>query len=500
MSKRHVAVLSDVHIGTNAPTNWYQASVHEQRLITLLKWVAGHADAIDELILLGDLVDIWTYPPGVTPPTMADIIAANPNTLGPGGALAQTVKALGGKVTFLLGNHDGQLTADDVAALDQALGGTLSFVAGGIYDRVGDTGAKTTFAHGHFWTMFNAPDPTVPAAWREMPIGHFVTRAFAYYLTTILKPGQTAADLASMGSPNGFDLEDFLLSLGLDSDSVGDELLDYVAEEAGLDKSTPITLPGGTVVRYSDAYPQYRNLFTRWSDQWDSDLIALRAACSDQWGVYLGWFAQRLAIERGSSLAIFGHTHQPVAGIAPSPVNAMNSGYECPSIPDVPPHEFSFMTVDLLTASGQLLMLAPQGGGPVPLGAPVQPPVERLPMLPLTADCSCYVTVINQTGAPLVRDPLPSTTLGSWVVEPPEQIAPGSFGMSWLQGDYYEYASDASFSYNNGRCSFSFLCSILGNGCDGPGNAFVTRAGAGGWSKPGVCAQGHPLQIRYTVS
>ncbi len=47
-----------------------------------------------EVILLGDLVDTWTYAPSVTPPTMAEIIAANENVLGASGALANVVKAV----------------------------------------------------------------------------------------------------------------------------------------------------------------------------------------------------------------------------------------------------------------------------------------------------------------------------------------------------------------------------------------------------------------------
>src|SRR4051812_48358570 len=118
MSKRYAAVLSDVHIGDNTPTNWYQASVHEQRLVELLDFVTSQAGDVRELILLGDLVDIWTYPPDVQPPTMAEIIAANPNTLGPNGALKRAVDALPGQVTLLLGNHDGQLTQQDLDALN----------------------------------------------------------------------------------------------------------------------------------------------------------------------------------------------------------------------------------------------------------------------------------------------------------------------------------------------------------------------------------------------
>lgn len=143
VSPRNVAVLSDIHIGNNTPTNWYQANVHEKRLVDALRWVADPASDIDELIVLGDLVDTWTYPPDVEPPTMAQIIAANPNTLGRGGALAAAADALGG-VTFLLGNHDGQLTQEDLAALNTAVGGKLNFVPSGIYTLRGSTGASTT--------------------------------------------------------------------------------------------------------------------------------------------------------------------------------------------------------------------------------------------------------------------------------------------------------------------------------------------------------------------
>jgi UDP-2,3-diacylglucosamine pyrophosphatase LpxH len=501
MAKRYVAVLSDVHIGNNTPTNWYQAKVHERRLVNLLGWVAGQADLIGELILLGDLVDIWTYPPDVKPPTMAEIIAANPRTLGPAGALAKASYALGGKVSFLLGNHDGQLTPQDIKALDDSLNGTLNFVEDGIYTLTGATGARTTFAHGHFWTMFNAPDPHAKA-WDLLPIGHFVTRAFAYHLTKILKPGQTAADLAGMGySPNGFSLADFLETLVALPDSIASLLLDYVADAAKLPTGTQIILPGGLKVSYDDAYKMYEDLATQWIDEWHDRLIAYRAACSDQWGVYLGWFAQALAIRTSSDLVLFGHTHQPVAGLTVSPINAINSGYECVAIPDVPTREFTFTLVDLESASGQLYYFEPDGTGPRPFGAPFQTPVAPLPGLPLTMDASCYLTISNATGTTLLLDRDRAPTSGLWVVRPPFEIPPGGTAMMWLQNDYELPGSDTgTFSYNNGRYPFWALCSELYNDCSAPeGSLFITRAGASGWRPPGVVAQGHPLQVRYTV-
>lgn len=499
MAKSSVAVLSDLHIGNNTRMNWYQASVHEPRLLGVLDWITANAASIRELVLLGDLVDIWTYTPDVTPPTVAEIIAANPKTLGKGGALAQAYDALDGKVTFLLGNHDGQITQQDLTALNQAIG-TLNFVPSGIHSLTGDTGRTTTFAHGHFWTMFNAPDPQSP--WDTMPIGHFVTRAFAYYLKSVLKPDQTAADLANMGSPNGFSLEEFLMSLTPDSESVAGALLNYVAKVSGITPDTKITLPGGKVVTYADAYPAYEDLFTRWAKQYNSKTIALTAACADEWGVYLGYFAQRLAIEQTSDLVIFGHTHQPVAGLSPSPVNAINSGFECVSVPDDPPKEFTFTMVDLDAASGQINYMPLTGGPPKAFDAPIQPPVTRLPMMPPKADCSCYITVMNTLNVGLKRDALPDPRYGMWIVPPPEEIPPGGTVMAWLEDDYDLLGSKGSFSYNNGGFSFAFQCAIdWPNACSGPQNNFVARVGAGDWGPRGYCPQwGWPLQIQYVIA
>ena len=487
-------VVSDVHIGDNSPTNWYQASVHEPRLVEVLDGVAEQAQAgeVTQLVLLGDLVDIWTYPPSVPPPTMAQIIAANPKTLGPGGALARAVQALPGAVTLMLGNHDGTLTDADVQTLSTTVGG-LRFQRDGILTLTGASGRRTTFAHGHYWTMFNAPDRRSP--WSTLPVGHFVTRAFAFHLQRTLKPGQTAADLKDMGSPNGFDLTAFLESLSPSSTSVAGELLDFVAREARMRQDTQIVLPGGTQVPYSAAHDAYKNLFTQWADDWDSDMTALRAALADQWGTYLAWFAQLLAIRENADLVVFGHTHQPVRGMVLSPIDYINSGYECVANPDMPKAQLTFTLVDLETASGKLLAVDPSGTKPPwAFDAPAIPPV-------VGPDRSSYVTVVNATDAPLTADRLPPTTLGDWVVAPPAQIAPGASATAWLWDDS-GLGTEAKFSYNDGQLRFGARCVLVEpNAATGPGNDYVALAGAGDWGPVGVCPPwGHPLQIRFTVS
>src|SRR5438552_11922164 len=59
--KARTVVISDVHIGTNAPTCWYQRSVHEPYLAAILDYVVAHAKAgenrVGGLVVLGDLFD-----------------------------------------------------------------------------------------------------------------------------------------------------------------------------------------------------------------------------------------------------------------------------------------------------------------------------------------------------------------------------------------------------------------------------------------------------------
>ncbi|HSC61941.1 MAG TPA: hypothetical protein VLC29_11980, partial [Rhizomicrobium sp.] len=55
-----LVVISDVHIGDNSPTVWYQQKYHEPYLLALFDHVIANADSIQELIILGDFVDFWT--------------------------------------------------------------------------------------------------------------------------------------------------------------------------------------------------------------------------------------------------------------------------------------------------------------------------------------------------------------------------------------------------------------------------------------------------------
>ena len=144
-AKRYAVVLSDVHIGNGAPTCWYQPSVHERPLTEVLKWILARREVIREVILLGDLFDVWTYPPSQRPPSMADIIAANRTLLGPSGPLAAVARAFPGEVRMLLGNHDGSLTRADIDLLNRSLGARIELIEGPWRVVDGTSGARTVF-------------------------------------------------------------------------------------------------------------------------------------------------------------------------------------------------------------------------------------------------------------------------------------------------------------------------------------------------------------------
>jgi UDP-2,3-diacylglucosamine pyrophosphatase LpxH len=494
MPASRVAILSDIHIGNNAPTCWYQKKIHAPYLEAALNWIAGRAGSFQEVILLGDLVDTWTYPPGVPPPSMAEIIEANPEILGKGGALAKVVAAVP-KVSFLLGNHDGTLTSADIETLRDQVG-PIELVDP-IYTLAGSTGKKTVFSHGHHWTMFNAPDPESP--WDTLPVGHFVTRAFSYKMARELPHERNVAELKNMGYPDGFEILPFLRAFGENMNSqLGPLLLDYAADSAKMPKDTNIVLPGGQgSTTIEEAKEKYGNLFARW-EQEEGLANAIRAAMADGSGEYLAWAAQRLAIQQSADLVVFGHTHTPVGGLLVSPVDYFNGGFECASAPDCPPKEFNFTIVDLETAAAQIMQIATgtyrvEGAEISALSSVIIPPFR---------DYSCYVRILNQSSQPLTLASSEAPS-GYWPVTPTATIPAGGRGDGWLQDKVGLEGSEGSFVYQRAGnpLNFSVACPTgSANRASSPNDDFIAKSGSGEWQQRGVVPSlGYPLQVIFTV-
>ena len=502
-SRRYAVVMSDVHIGDNSPTCWYQSAVHDPQLAAVVAWILARRAGVREVVLLGDLFDLWTYPPSRRPPSMAGIIAANPTLLGPRGPLGALVRALPHRVKFLLGNHDHGLRQADIARLNRSLGGNpaagerIQLVESTYRILNGTGGARTVLSHGHHWTMFNAPDPR--SRWRGLPVGHFVTRAIGYQLSRSLRPGETAADRRNSANPTGANLLAALRSWNR-RDDLAAFLLSYICNHTGMPQTAPVTLPDGSTTTVRDAMRVYAGLFTEWVRREGRPEDAMRAAAADWRGTDLAWFAQRLALQTASDLALMGHTHTAVGGLVISPVNYVNSGYECVARPDAAGGTpFTFAVVDVERARAQVMAVVRGAGGYSV--APFRAPLMRSVIAPPFHDFSCYARIENRSDQPLqlVRSSKPAGSY--WVVPPPAVIPPRTRANIWVQDTLGTQGSAGRFTYSFGSRTLDFevRCPTTSRNFVSSPVPYEARTGSSPWRSGRVDWTGHPLQARFLV-
>jgi UDP-2,3-diacylglucosamine pyrophosphatase LpxH len=504
--KTRTVIISDVHIGTNAKTCWYQRAVHEPYLSAVLDYVVAHADAADEpvkkLVLLGDLFDFWTYPPDQRPPAIDDIIAANERILGSEGKLSQAVHALRGNVIYLRGNHDIGMTQADLDRLP--LGDyKIPLVDDVVVDESG-----IVLTHGHLFTMFNAPDARYPD---EVPVGHFVTRAIAHLLENTLSPGQTAADLANQGSPYGFSLDSFVPALLAEvaGPSITNLMLDYFAARCGLSEGAPIVMADGSTTTINQVKKKYDGLWDDWVGRHGGgdigETVATKAVKADYNGDYMAWFAQKTAWDHAGRGAVTGHTHVPKQGIENSTCLYVNCGFECPSVPDIAGGSgvFNFGVID--AAGTPALWCVVKDQDMYCVGPCDHVDADQVVYAPFS-DFSCYVTIENSSTGDLARVTEQADN-GYYVTRPPETIAAGATARFWLQDLPGIHGAEGSTAYapagDKNRLNFVYGCptGIFQNYASG-GSSFVANSGSppGAAQPPNVVpGWGHPLYVDFRV-
>ena len=513
MSKNKIIVLSDIHIGDNTPTVWYQKEFHEPYLTTVLDHIIQNADSIKELILLGDVVDFWTYPPNEKPPTFSQIIDKNPNIFGANGKLSEVLTALEGEVTYVHGNHDMNVTQEDLNQI-QNPNYKIKLSSSDIYFPLGEENKKIVCTHGNRYTMFNAPDTNTK--FNPLPIGHFVTRSISYELQQHLREGQSADDLERQGAPNGIDLGDLIHSIKeAESDfSIADLLLDYITNVTSISESEPILLSDGQTTTIAEAKQIYSPLWQEWINQYgggqDGLLVAIKAAIADANGDYLGWFAQKLALECGADLVVMGHTHKTISGLEKALVQYVNSGFNCPSKPDLSKQSPTFVEIDIDNCQASIFKVVNQNNR-----YKIEPdhPKETSVVIPgLSQDYSCYIIVDNTNGTSELERINYSADKGHYIVEPPAKISPGEVGRFWLQDYPVELnlenlfrgsQGQVSYSSNGQEITLSYKCPVgfwTKNHCSGAN--FTTSTDGNKWGKLNKITHfglGHPFFVRFII-
>ncbi|MCA9539780.1 MAG: metallophosphoesterase [Myxococcales bacterium] len=360
MSARVIAFLSDIHIGDNAPTNWYQRDVHEGMLLAAFEHLIARDD-LAEVIILGDLIDQWTYVPDRRPPTLEEIAAANPAIFGATGALARL--AAHTSLTLLPGNHDMAL-GHQPGALAKVIGAPVNQPSGVVYKPAAAQG-QLVCTHGHIYSMFNAPD-LLASPGDGLPIGHFITRLSALHANQQLKAGQTVADLPHNGDPNGLGLlgdafEQIIVSYKDDNSSLAEVTIRTLVEAVGGTLDLTFDMLDGTRITATEVIARYANLHANYdkvasgSKRLYGTDPGVRALLDTDVAHSIEHFAEVLSDKY--TMIVMGHTHEPVDhrdgtwSFRADYVYA-NSGFNCPSKvdmnnPDKPRHgTFIEVTID----------------------------------------------------------------------------------------------------------------------------------------------------------
>lgn len=360
MDKREfVIILSDIHIGTAMPCVWYQKEIHEKYLMAILNDIITYANQIQQVILLGDIFEFWTYPPCVVPPTLEDIIATHPNILGVDGKLRQAINALEGRMVFIPGDHDMNLTQNDLNKLKTAYGYTIK-VQPGTYIPVYDTHIK--FTHGHEFTFLNAPYYKSKIA--PIPIAYFIYKAIAYKLQNDIKriSGLTVASLEEYGTYSLTDLfsklSPFLENYENDIDFVG-RLIDAIADYTKIPKDMCIKVNKNTSVTLNEVKKIYKNLnndflqfmYSRGQTSQTielKDLVQLNIS-------YLPGYMKKSKSKDLRDVIVMGHTHIPEMSVEKDNVKYINTGFMCPSIPNLKTTPITYGIYSLLNQNINLM-------------------------------------------------------------------------------------------------------------------------------------------------
>ena len=513
MSKNQIVVLSDIHIGTNAPTVWYQQKYHEPYLARVLDYVIEKASEIKELILLGDVVDFWTYPPDEPPPSFDAIMAANPNIFGLNGKLSEVLTALKGNVTYVRGNHDMTITQSDLDKIENPEGYKIKLSQDDVYYPLdnGNGDKRIACTHAHLYTMFNAPytnnNPVAP-----LPLGHFITRCVAFNRYNELKgSGKTVAELDSSGDPSYEELLPKLLeelAPFLDKDknsdqfSLAETVLRTVANATGVKETQVIKLAADKEITFGNAVKIYNTLFSEWVSQ-HGKLVAYKSVMADMDGSYLGWFAQKLALPQNTELVVMGHTHKPISGLSESLIQYINTGFGCPSTLNIGKKHPTFVKIDVEQCQGKVYQVVKQESSyEIKLGS-----AEKDKVCYGTSpggDYSCYVIIDNRQGKfDLTRKDYGKNN-GDYPVAPPDRIKRGEQVKFWLQDPPSYSGSEGWVAYqqdSGNEIKFTYECPYLfayPNSCSGAN--FYTKSGSSDWGGENkVAKRQHPFFVRFVL-
>lgn len=278
--------ISDVHMNARltwgSPKDqqyeWFQsgeAAVFD----SFLDFLASDANGdVDEVILLGDIFDLWVYPHDVAPRSVAETFAANGVERGKLSTIAKSKK-----LSYLPGNHDMGISR---AEMEVEIPGIIWLGNANLSPAVYSPG-NLWAEHGHAYSMFNAPDFYNDLV-DHLPLGYYISRMAA---TASIKGN---FDLRVMWSALR------LISETFSGDAFIQRVIDTVSAAANLNDNDTFTRGNRPDISLGEVRKRYEKIYEQWQD--DSTRYYAKTESVDEC-VKLKAEASHIRV------FIYGHTH-----------------------------------------------------------------------------------------------------------------------------------------------------------------------------------------------
>lgn len=333
---RKLYFLSDIHIGTNETTSWYQQSIHERYLKAALKYIQDDGANVDDVVILGDFFDLWTYAPDAHPKTVANVIAANPSIFtrqnDGSGDFMTLMDRIQGNLHYINGNHD--MTVDPTE-VKQLLGGNpkFTYTSPDFASNLWYFNGPVIAMHGHEYSLICREDLT-DSNNNNLPAGYFVTRSVGAISRQKVTSENVdnCAQLPDAGNPvfasSLVPALKVLEKWAAGKNRLSYSLLEFLTQQFGkTPESVDYTMPDGSIMNGKDAAELFRYLWVL-----NDDSGALKVDASNSLTDEAERIMRRQILR--PTMVIMGHTHFRMGRNLENSVY-INSGYMCPSIPDM---------------------------------------------------------------------------------------------------------------------------------------------------------------------
>ncbi len=363
--EKSTVFLTDLHIGTNHETNWYQKGFHQPILKTILLYLVKNGQQIDDVVILGDWFEQWNFPPHKTIPNLETIFSMNSEIFtktNDGSDFITLMESIRGNLRFVNGDHDMLVELKDINNYFSAI--CDKKVLPGHGSDLEKPAISNTYylndavwgEHGHQYDLFHRPSSSPYNSCAPLPLGYFVSRLYCHFLEKKIS-SMHRHDASCIADCSNSELS----NSGLKFSKFVEGLIEQIQSGKPIDAAQIII---DQLMQFNRNFHMNFNLKHEGFGEIDStdvsnlykELVTVRnfgEAISSAEVSYsgLGNFAKKHFCKNPKcKVVVMGHTHKSEMEICGSGRKHLyaNAGFTCPSKPDITAgnHRASFILIN----------------------------------------------------------------------------------------------------------------------------------------------------------